>query len=270
MSNDVASEPQEAEKYFKVAKSHGERFVAEARAQARRFDASDFDSILACSRLLSLLGFAFHQVHRANGVKLSDSAAWTWLHLLRGVKTVYTAVQQSDAKLDPLISINMIPEITNLRGDPSKGMQWHRDHEQFGLVQDTQRDRSEALLAALRSRQPNLTNDEMEDLHSAIVSLDEVTSHLCMGEVHSVFRAICTWPSSVSNGFVNMLLENEPFALVVYAHWLMLVVLIRDAWWFNDMGVASIIEVSDICMHTDPGLQLLLEWPMQMVNSVRK
>lgn len=269
-SYDLDSETQQANKYFEVAKYHGERFVAEARAQARRFDASDFDSILACSRLLSILGFAFYRAHRANGVKLSDAAAWTWLHLLRGVKTVYTAVQQSNAKLDPLMSVNMIPEITSLCGVPTKGMQWHRADEHFRLVQDTQKERSEALLTALRSRQLNLNNDEMEDLQSAIVRLNEVTTHLCIGEVHSVFRAICSWPGSISNGFVNMLLENEPLALVVYAHWLMLVVVARDMWWFNDMGVACILEVCDICLRHDPGLQSLLEWPMKMVDSVRK
>jgi hypothetical protein len=266
----LVSEPQEAKNHFEVANSHGERFVAEARAQARRFNASEFDSILACSRLLSVLGFAFYRSHRANGAKLSDSAAWTWLHLLRGVKTVYTAVQQSDAKLDPLMSVNMIPEITRLRGVPTKGMQWHRVDEHFRLVQDTQRERFEALSATLCSGKPGLSNEEMGDLNSAIINLDEVTTHLCIGEVHSVFRAICTWPGSISNGFVNMLLENEPLALVVYAHWLMLVMLARDSWWFDDMASAGICEVVDICLRDDPSLQLLLEWPMQMVNNVRK
>lgn len=268
MSHDSVAEPQAAKKYFEVAKSHGERFVAEARAQARRFDPLEFDSILACSRLLSVLGFAFYQIHRSNGVALGDSAAWTWLHLLRGVRTVYTAVLQSEAKhLDPIMSVNMIPEVTGSPRAPNTGMQWHRKHEHFRFVKDRQAERMESLFTALSSRASDFNDQEIEDIRTEIASVGEITTHICEGEVQSVFRAICTWPGSMSNGFMTMLLENEPFALAIYAHWLMLVALASEMWWFDDMGVAGIREIADICSREDSGLSAVLRWPMQLLET---
>ena len=73
----------------------------------------------------------------------------------------------------------------------------------------------------------------------------------------------------MSSGFSNLLLKNEPLALVMYAHWLMLVVLARDMWWFDDMGIAGIREVASICSRDDPSLEGLLEWPLQLVASCR-
>ena len=272
MHYDTLPESQVARRYFDAAKAHGERFVQESRAQARRFDSSEFEAIVACSRLLCILGFAFQRTHRVNGVGLSDPAAWTWLHLVRGVKTVYTAIQQSGASFDPIVSVDMIPEVPprpNLCDEPTFGMQWHRTSEQFRVVHNTQGERFDNLLAALLSRRSKFTEDTAADIHTAIVSLENVTTHICTGEVHSLLRAICTWPGSMSSGFSSLLIKNEPLALVVYAHWLMLVALARDMWWFDDMGIAGIREVASICSRDDPSLEGLLEWPLQLVASCR-
>lgn len=270
MYHDSLSEPLVARKYFEAAESNGKRFVAESRWQAQRFDALEFDSILACSRLLSVLGFAFYRSHRASGVNLSDAAAWTWLHLLRGVKTVYTAILESDAEIDPVMSINMTPEILRnevSRGTPTNGMQWHRKLPYFVLLQNTREERFEGLVAELNTRKADFSEQKANDLFSAILSLEKVTSHICVGEVHSLFHAICTWPGDISNGFMDMLLRNEPFALGVYAHWLMILVLAKDMWWFGDMGVAGIRETVSICSDSDPGVEAVLEWPKKTLDA---
>ena len=269
MHHDVISQPLLARQYFEAAESHGERFVMESKEQARRFDPQDFDSILACSRLLTVFGFAFYRTHRANGVALSDSAAWTWLHLLRGVKTVYTAIQESGSDIEPIMAINMRPEIPGTPGSQGQlhgGMRWHREHQHFNLVNETERERFQGLFAGLLSRKADFNQEELKDLHSAIATLEEVTRHVCTGEVSSLFRAMCTWPGSISTGFVGMLLNNEPFALVIYAHWLMLVVLGDQMWWFGDMGLAGVQEVLDICLG-DLRTEAMLRRPKEMIRS---
>ena len=124
------SDPILANTYLEAAESNGDRFVAESTQQARRFDPGDFDSIFTCSRLLTVLGFGFHRIHRANGVTLGDPTAWTWLHLLRGVKPVYTAMLDSGHDIDPSMSLNMGPEIpgTQSHGPRICGMHSHRSH----------------------------------------------------------------------------------------------------------------------------------------------
>ena len=242
----------------------------ESERQARQFDPSEFSSIVACSRLLTLLGFAFYRTHRANDITLGDAAAWTWLHLLRGVKIVYDTILKSGAEIDPILSLNMKPQIAShmdLRDTPDNGMQWHREHAHFHLIQDTRKERFDSLFGSLLSREANFTPKEANDLHDTILSLKNVTEHICTGEVHSLNRALATWPGNMSAGFTDMLLRNEPFALVLYAHWLMLGVLAEDMWWVGDMGVAGIREVASICLRDDQKLQPLLEWPMQMLKT---
>ena len=144
MHYDSISEPQPARRYFATAESNGERFVMESRQQTRRFDSLEYHSIFACSRLLSILGFAFYRTHRANGVSLSDAAAWRWLHLVRGVKIVFTASIESGVDIDPIMSQNMTPEIPQSQGScstPTSSMQGHRMHRHFYLVQETQGER---------------------------------------------------------------------------------------------------------------------------------
>ena len=266
---DVLSDSETSRKYFNVAKSIGERFVAESTAQARRFDPSEFSSMIVCSRLLVLLGFAFYRTHRTNGVPLSDAGAWTWLHLLRGVNTVYAAIAQSNVELDPLLSANMIPELPQHRSSDERTtacLHSFRHSDVFRIVSTSRHERIRELYTCLSTRSLSFNAEAMNDLQTAIVSLEEVTTYICAGEVQSLFRAIGTWPGSVSNGFTNMLLKNEPFALTIYAHWLMLVALARDMWWFDDMESAGIQEVAAILSNCDQSLLPLLEWPVKIVE----
>lgn len=274
MHYDSQSEPILAEKYLQAAESNGERFVAESTQQARRFEGNEFDSILACSRLLTLLGFAFYRSHRNNGIILGDAAAWRWLHLLRGVKTVHTAVAESNAGIDPIMSINMIPEIpcspSSPPNSPGQEMHWFRNHPSFQLISETHAARIESLFDGLVSQKARLSQEEVEHAQDAIAGLDYVTRHICTGEVQSLFRAICTWPGSISTGFADMLMMNEPFALVVYAHWLMLMVLADGMWWFDDMGIAGIREVACICsLSDDPEMARMLDWPVKLASADR-
>jgi hypothetical protein len=183
------------------------------------------------------------------------------------VVTVFDAVHKMDAELDPIMSINMAVEVTNLPGDPTAGMQWHRDHIHFALVRDTQKERIESLFATVDRRAPGFPIRQAGDLRAAIGALNGITSHICDREVSSVFRAVATWPGGMTQGFMDMLLKKEPFALAIYAHWLMLVALLDHVWFFDDMGIAGIKEAADICDRDDPSLSHLLRWPRCLLES---
>lgn len=92
--------------YLEVAEAHGKIFTQESRQKLQDFEEGlnrqHQDSILACSRLLCVLGFAFFRTHRQNGNTLADPAAWTWLHLLRGARTSYVAVVEAGRPVDEL------------------------------------------------------------------------------------------------------------------------------------------------------------------------
>lgn len=256
-------------KYLEAAEAHGKIFVEESRRQLQQFQQSEIDSIVACAILLCVLGFACYRIHRSNGIALADEAGWRWLHLLRGVRTAHRAAMESGQAIHPTIMQNMIPEISlsSHNIDPSTlANEVHSRHPLFAFVQRTSQERFEALHTAINKRRPASDKKHYDDLHAAIGTLYEVTEHICAGEVHSLFRAICTWPAKVSKDFMEMLTDCHPLALAVYAHWLMLVILIEDLWWIDDMGKAGIRQVVDICSKASSDIQGLMEWPRRSLD----
>ena len=79
--------------------------------QLRELCPSNVDSILACCRLMCLLGLAFFRNHRTDAMTLDDAESWTWLQMLRGVKTVQTTILQSGLHIDPRMAKHMEPAI---------------------------------------------------------------------------------------------------------------------------------------------------------------
>lgn len=58
-------------------------------------------------------------------------------------------------------------------------------------------------------------------------------------------------------------MAGDLIALVIHAHWLMLVVLAEDMWWVDDMATSGIRDIIAMC-ETEPEngvVRSLLRWP---------
>ena len=254
--------------YLEAAEAHGKTFVKESRQKLQNFEKGlnmqDQDSILACSRLLSLLGFAFFRTHRENGTTLSDPAAWTWLHLLRGVKTSYLAVVEAGRTFDERFMKDYSPHLCHHQLNPQRVLGYQTPC--FGYVQQSRRAFIDALRHTLHRDWTFLGEKKTQDLGAAIDLLDQVTEQVCSEQSQNPLRTICIWPADVPKGFVDMLVGEFPPALAVYAHWLMLMVLVEDLWWIHDMGRAGIREIIAICSDADHEVRSLLTWPQHMLD----
>ncbi|KAL8837009.1 MAG: hypothetical protein Q9170_002698 [Blastenia crenularia] len=254
--------------YLEAAESHGKIFVEESRQKLQDLqeglDTQDHNSVLACSRLLCLLGFAFLRTHRQNGTKLADPAAWTWLHLLRGVKTSYNTVVAAGRPVDETFMRDVTPQLCCRQLTPRISV----GHKSpcFHYVQQSQRGFIDALRATLHADWSFLGTQETTDLGAAIDLLSQVTEQVCSQQSRRLLRTICIWPSNVPRGFVDMLVCRFPPALAVYSHWLMLMVLVEDLWWVGNMGRAGIREIIAICSDADRSVRSLLLWPQQMLD----
>ena len=251
-------------KYLETAEAHGRIFVQESRQKIQKFQDSDVDSILACSRLLCVLGFAFFHIHRQNGATLADREAWTWFQLVRGVKATWIAIVESGKKINDIVARDMAadPPSINLT-TTSRG---HRDGHRpvFDYFLRLRWERFHALRAALRNSQALLDEYQSEYLGAAVDLLYEISGHICSDEVPSLFRIVCKWPGHVSNGFVDMLMDGSPLTLAIYAHFLMSVVLVEDLWWVSDMGRAGIRDVVAMSKNAGSDIDALLRWPQHM------
>ena len=267
----VAADPEGYSlKYLEAAEAHGTIFVEESRQKMQDFHRSEFEHVLACSRLLCVLGFAFFRSHRRNGITLVDRAAWTWLQLLRGETTIRVAKLRSSNDVDEMVVKDMLPELPLadrpcVPSAPYIGLSC--EHPSFPFLRRSQRDRFDALRTTLHSSWLSLGDVKTGILGAAIDILYEVTEHVCSQEVHSLFRAICSWPGKIPKGFVDMLMNGFLPALAVYAHWLMLVVLVERLWWVGDMGRTGIRDIIDMCSDASPHVRALLIWPQLMLDS---
>lgn len=258
--------------YLEAAEAHGKIFVKESRQKLQNFQAGqntqDQDSILACSRLLCVLGFAFFRSHRQNGTTVTDAAAWTWLHLLRGVKTSYTAVVEAGRPVDEIFRKYMTPQVCNHRS--TSQMDMRSKDLCFRYIQQSRRGIRDALRSTLHNDWSFLEDQETEDLGTAIELLYQVTERAYSQQSQSLLRIICTWAADVPRGFVDMLVGGLPNALAIYAHWLMLMILVEDLWWVGDMGRAGIRDIIAICSNADCDLRSLLICPQAMLDLGRE
>ena len=258
--------------YLEAAEAHGKIFVKESSRKMQDFQeglrTQDQDSILACSRLLCVLGFAFFRTHRRNGTLLSDPAAWTWLHLLRGVKTSYDAVVEAGRPVDEVFMNDMTPRLCS--HEPIPRIDVGCQNPCFRYIQQSRRACIDALRSALYRDWSSLGKEKIGDLGAAIDLLDQVTEQVCSQQSQCLLRTICTWPADVPKGFVDLLIGGSRPALVVYAHWLMLMVVVEDLWFIDDMGRAGIRDIIAICSDADRDVGSLLLWPQHMLRVGRE
>ena len=256
-------------RYLIAAETHGEVFVRESQQQLRRFQPSEFNAILVCSRLLCVLGFAFFRIHRHNGFTLADSPSWTWLELLRGVPLptlLFFSLATAWNKLCLTIRSRRYSCLGERLESSIMTASVTPKHPLFFFVEETLDDRFHTLHTALRQSAPNLSTEQGRDMLSAIRKLHGVSVHICSGEINSLFRSLCTWAGEISRSFVDMIIEGHPLALAIYSHWLMLVVLAEDLWWVDDFGRAGILEILEMHSHSESGVQMILEWPRRMLE----
>ena len=259
-------------KYLEVAEAHGKIFVKESRQKLQDFQGGlnrqEQDSILACSRLLCVLGFAFFRTHRKNGTTLAHPAAWTWLHLVRGVKTSYVAVVEAGRPVDEMFMEDTIPQLCYHQLTPRMSVGCKNPCLRY--LQQSRQGFFDALRSTLHRDWSSLGDQKTEDLGAAIDLLCQVIDEICSQQLQRLIPTICTWPAEIPRGFVDMLVGGFPPALAVYAHWLMLMLLVEDLWWVGDMGRAGIRDIIAICSDADPSVRNLLDWLQQMLHVGRE
>ena len=263
----IPQQPQRAMSYFDAAVTHGEVFVKQSRLQLDKLDPADVDSNTACSRLLCVLSFSFFRHYREVGVDITDHQAWTWLRLLRGVQTVHTSLLRSDLKVDPMVKQDMMPELLFSGQQPAGPLPMFSGDTAYRLafIRRTRLERFETLYKALTDG--TLSLGKHDAALAVIDSLVRVTDHICEWDnMNSLFRALCTWPGELPEEFVQMLTQCHLSALVIHAHWLMLVVLAEDLWWVGDMARKGIRAVVEIIPKTDVKMHALLERPRQLLS----
>lgn len=262
--------PHHTSTYVDAANFYGSQFVEQSRQQLSRLDPSETDSNVACSRLLGALSLAFHREYRTCGLRIDDPAAWKWVHLLRGVKTVHVNIIASGQALDPMLQLDMAPnwplscDVTSLNSS-SQSM---GKNTLLAYIWRTQAERFTALRQLIHHDQTQLGEEQRAFCFAAIDALAVITSQVCEMQGISVFRVLGAWIGKLSPETVSLLEYGHHAVLAIYAHWLMMLILCEDLWFIDDMGRAGILNVLE-ATSSSPEVLHVLQWPQGALNISR-
>jgi hypothetical protein len=98
---------------------------------------------------------------------------------------------------------------------------------------------------------------EKDIYDSAIGHLSNALKQLMKGGEPQAF-AFC-WSFRIPEEFLELLEARRPFALVVLAHYAVILHHLRDSWWMGDWGTQILEEIGDLL---EPQWQELISWPI--------
>ncbi|KAF8858584.1 hypothetical protein BDZ45DRAFT_725889 [Acephala macrosclerotiorum] len=82
-------------------------------------------------------------------------------------------------------------------------------------------------------------------------------------ETHSLRRKLLAFPSRVSPIFMSLLEANDPWALVITAHFFALIGLVDEIWWLQGMAKREILGLLTV---VPEDWMWAMEWPIQQVQ----
>ncbi|KAK5728523.1 transcription factor [Elasticomyces elasticus] len=174
---------------------------------------------------------------------------WSWMHLLSGVKTIQQGILQSGQAIHPTILLDMTRHL--LPNDESSKDGTLEFHLLMAYIRETQHERS----AALRTLALN------------IGMLDEIPQQLQLVDREDVIRVLGACLASMHRGFLDMLEQLHHVALAIYAHWLLMLMLMEDLWVVDDMGRAGLDQVLST-VH-EPEMEHVLSFPRKALTYLR-
>lgn len=256
---------------FELATCHGNAFVEQSRAQLHQLDPQQTNANVAATRLLCVLALAFYRHERAHGE--NEEMSWTWVHLLRGVKTVHESLLQSGQAMHPRILQDMImrpPSPHSAENDRPLSLESStassRSSEILLYISRTSSARFATLRFANSQGWLGLEGSKSNDLSTAIDKLSDITELVCAGRYASLFRIVISWIADLDTVVVQMMTDAHCGVLAIYTHWLMLLTLAEDLWWIGDMGRAGIRDVLSVTRGSANDLVAVLSWPKELLQ----
>lgn len=179
--------------------------------------------------------------------------------------TVQTTVVQSNFPIDPRMIKDTEPSLPSPTFHSAEGVSCQ--HPLLPIIYNAKVENLASLRSAVYDGQATIGQENLNEVLSAVSLLHEIYNHVCSDHIWNLYRAIFTWPVRISREFVTLLTNNNVLALIIYAYWLMLVILVEDRWYIDDMGRTGILEIVQRCEGSEPALQSLLEKPREMINA---
>lgn len=206
--------------------------------------------LFTCATLIVVfsLNLAFSRPHQESTGPLEEILGI--FRLLRGVQLVVTGIREwvRDSEIAPMFADRDIDRTISLPGDVIAALNLLEERNQQLSKPESD------------TRAYNLAIEGLEDCFKVISTQDAKTSS---DRDHG---RVLGWPITASQEYIALLSSRQPMALVILAHFAVILDDMRDSWWVREWGSRLI---HDIRQMLSDYWQDLMAWPLQKVNMRR-
>jgi hypothetical protein len=237
----VHASPQDSERYRRAAIRHQDIAVATFRPLLGDITAENCDALWASSALTVIFGTAQYQILETPGVvKLSPlDGILEVCELVRGVYVIVQAAAQwiGSGPINPLLVYDFAAHAPELAPDVIDAIQAVKN----------------CVLASSAAHTSSVYLSSLEVLQQTFVasmSKDQPTM-------------VLVWLVLIERQFVVMLRERDPIALVMLAHYGVVLYDSRQHWWCGDWGFSIVKDVHQVL---NDEWRPLIAWPARKVG----
>jgi hypothetical protein len=247
--------PPERKRYQLTAAYHQNRALPAFRSAIANANEDTCNALLAFSQLLIIHCFASEEqdedlllVKEKHELGLPD-----WLHIIRGNCTIFKTVLQF-IKNGPLKPLKM----EGIEGEYLSPVPANPEYSR----------RLGRLLAAISISRKNriaqqVTEGSLSPLPGALLELSRAFSKADAARSHSIFTiwtAVYIWPVQVSQDYLDLLKDRDPAALILLAHYCILLEPLDSHWYMNGYSKRLL---SRIYNQLDQEWRQWLYWPLE-------
>lgn len=237
--------PDEQEQFRQLAIQHQHLALSSFRSIMSKMDESNCHAFFALSSLIVVFAFASPRASESLAFTENSQEPPEWLPLIRGVHSILMSVW-------PWIKAGSLGGLL-----------------QDGFEQHTPRELSEAADAQFNqlSRLCEAASSEPDVLDAYKTAVDELRN--CFVKLYTKTPTECEvsiaflWPVVIPQKFIAMLNSRSPQALIVLAHYCVLLHHLDGYWWkrgWTGHLIANIIRELDESWHS------WIQWPLSMVQ----
>lgn len=217
------------------ASRHHDAALTAFRPIMQNITAENCNACFAFSSTLALYAWASpdcnsNLVFADTSSPVDKDATVEWVRLIRGTYSLLLAAQDwmSDGPLQPLLSL--------YEGQPA----WAPHEAEPTSILDPEVQSKFTALKELwepSSDWPEPDHESVEALKEALSLLQEAYSMLCSEDKRVCFTSVVfSWPIRVPEKYITMVNKRVPQALVILAHYSLLLNKLGDFWWMNGMS----------------------------------
>jgi hypothetical protein len=204
------------------------------------------DIVCLTSSLLRMCAFVMLQDRPLNPYE----PPMQWLHMTSRAVTVFKEAWKWIGDDQNSIASILVRRMPIILDDEAK----YGEHNRKGL------------LHLLRpSQRPESWDADIQDAYESTISyigsiMIAITTQV---EQPEIFRRIIAFPMLIKRGFIYLVEQRQPRALVVLAHYFALCTMLKKVWWIGDVGPREVRGIQMVL--SDEWLDLMC-WPLQTIE----